>query len=87
MHLYSEVAGQIKEAFETLAEEVRRRKDTLLSELETTHADQQMTLARRADCLENQLLDVTNCCELSRSALKHGTETEVLGRGRVEGTF
>ena len=73
----SEVAGQIRESFEALAEEVHQRRDTLLAELETTHVDQQMSLARQADSLENLLLDVTNCCELTQSALRHGTETEV----------
>jgi len=73
----SEVTGQIRDSFEALAEEVRRRKDTLLAELETTHADRQLSLARQADCLENLLVDVTNCCELTQSALRHGNETEV----------
>jgi len=73
----SQVAVQIRKSFEDLAEEVRRRRDTLLSELETTHSNQQMSLARQADCLENLLCDVTNCCRLTQSALQHGNETEV----------
>ena len=75
--LYSKAAGQITEAFEVLVEEVRRRRDTLLVELETTHADRQTSLAHQADSLENLLLDLTNCCELTQNALRHGDETEV----------
>ena len=74
---FSEVAAQITDSFEALAEEVRRRRDTLLAELETSHADQQMSLTRQADSVENQLVDVTNCRELTRGALQHGNETEV----------
>ena len=74
---FSEVAAQITDSFEALAEEVRRRRDTLLAELETSHADQQMSLARQADSVENQLVDVTNCRELTQGALRHGNETEV----------
>ena len=74
---FSEVAAEITDSFEALAEEVRRRRDTLLAELETCHADQQMFLARQADSVENQLVDVTNCRELTKGALQHGNETEV----------
>jgi len=77
MFFCSEVVGQIGEAFETLADEVRRRKDTMLAELETNHADEQTILARRADSLENLLIDVTNCCEFTQNVIRHGNETEV----------
>lgn len=77
VYVCSEVSEKICESFNSLVNALCQQRESLLSDLKSAHSNQQQLLTQQTDCLETLLLDVTNCCELTKTALKHGNETEV----------
>ena len=75
---YTSSQTQINEVFDSLTRLLLKRKEVLLSDLESTFHQKQEVLDHQIEKLENTLTGINNCCEFTQNALKHGNGTEIL---------